>query len=72
MYAADARAQELPLVGGGEHDWAYLLGETGMLSHDQGVGRAFRAAGFLIIVLSTAWGLATATRPSLEAVDATA
>jgi len=25
VYVKDARAEELPLVGGGEHDWNYLL-----------------------------------------------
>ena len=31
VYVADARAQELPLVGGGEHDWAYMLGRLGWM-----------------------------------------
>ncbi|MEO5814452.1 MAG: hypothetical protein ABIT20_04125 [Gemmatimonadaceae bacterium] len=72
VYVADARAQELPLVGGGEHDWAYLLGELGRLSSDQGIARAFKAAGFLLIAGSTIWGLMTAARSSTEAalVDA--
>ncbi|CAN5891421.1 hypothetical protein BH24GEM1_BH24GEM1_13390 [soil metagenome] len=39
VYIKDARAQELPLVGGGEHDWALLLGEMGWLDRDQ---RAWR------------------------------
>lgn len=29
VYAGDAVAQSLPLVGGGEHDWAYILGPRG-------------------------------------------
>lgn len=29
VYAGDAVAQSLPLVGGGEHDWAYILGPHG-------------------------------------------
>lgn len=44
-YVADARAQELPLVGGGDHDWAYLLGEMGLLAHDTALASAVRAAG---------------------------
>ncbi|MEP6621510.1 MAG: hypothetical protein ABJE47_19440 [bacterium] len=63
VYAADARAQELPLVGGGEHDWAYLLGRLGWLSHDVGVGRSFTAAGYLLIVVATWWGLVSAGQP---------
>jgi hypothetical protein len=29
VYAGDAVSQALPLVGGGEHDWAYILGPHG-------------------------------------------
>ncbi len=29
VYIADAPVQALPLVGAGEHDWAYLLGRRG-------------------------------------------
>jgi len=29
VYAGDAITQSLPLVGGGEHDWAYILGPNG-------------------------------------------
>jgi hypothetical protein len=61
VYAADARAQELPLVGGGEHDWAYLLGHFGWLAHDQGVGRTFHTLAILLMFGATAWGLVTAT-----------
>jgi hypothetical protein len=29
VYIADAPVQALPLIGGGQHDWAYLLGSRG-------------------------------------------
>jgi hypothetical protein len=29
VYVADAPIQALPLIGGGQHDWAYLLGPQG-------------------------------------------
>lgn len=29
VYAGDAVRQSLPLIGGGEHDWAYILGPQG-------------------------------------------
>src|SRR3989442_13581246 len=45
VYVKDARAEELPLVGGGEHDWNYLLGELGLLDQDQLAGDAVRVAG---------------------------
>jgi hypothetical protein len=62
-YVADARVQVLPLVGGGEHDWAYLLGSTGYLAHDLGIARAIRATGVLLLAGSTVWGLIVAGRP---------
>ena len=31
-YMADARAQVLPLVGGGDHDWARIFGRWGCFS----------------------------------------
>lgn len=45
-YVADAREQLLPLVGGGEHDWASILGRWGLLAWDR------RLAGLLTF---TAW-----------------
>lgn len=48
-YAADARAQQLPLVGGGEHDWTYLLEVVGLLRRDAEVGAAFDFAGCFLI-----------------------
>ena len=57
VYARDARAQELPLVGGGEHDWAYLLGRFGWLPYDQAVGRAFWWTGVLLYLAAIVGGL---------------
>jgi hypothetical protein len=62
VYVRDARSQELPLVGGGEHDWAFLLGHFGWLSHDRGIARAVHAVGTLVYFLATAAGLLTAMR----------
>lgn len=50
-YVADAREQALPLVGGGEHDWAAILGRWGLLAADR------RLAGILTF-LGLAGGLA--------------
>ena len=43
VYAADARARKLPLLGGNKvyHDWHYLLKEMGILNYDQVVGNLF-------------------------------
>jgi hypothetical protein len=54
VYIADARAQELPLVGGGEHDWAYLLDRAGWLSHDQTIARGVHLAGVVVFLLALA------------------
>jgi hypothetical protein len=61
VYIRDARAQELPLVGGGEHDWAYLLGHLGKLKQDQAIGHAVWKVGVVIYLIAIAGGLWTLT-----------
>jgi hypothetical protein len=56
VYIKDARAQQLPLVGGGAHDWANLLGEWGLLSRDQAIGGAVYLVGVLLYVVAIAGG----------------
>jgi hypothetical protein len=48
VYVKDARAQQLPLVGGGEHDWAILLSERGLLQQDQALGGAVYLVGVIL------------------------
>ena len=70
VYVADARAQELPLVGGGEHDWEYLLGRLGLLARDHAIARGITSVGYLLLVAATAWGLAAAgRRPTPEVTN---
>lgn len=70
VYMADARAQELPLVGGGEHDWAYLFGRAGWLAHDTAIARAVQALGVLVFGVALIRGyLAAMAPPPVEAVD---
>jgi hypothetical protein len=57
VYIRDARAQELPLVGGGEHDWAYLLGRLGRLPQDQTIGHGVWKLGVVIYGVAIAGGL---------------
>lgn len=52
IYAGDAIRQELPLVGGGEHDWTYLLTETGLIAQTRGVERTIFLAGTAVILWS--------------------
>jgi len=54
-YVADARRQELPLVGGGEHDWAHILGRWHALDADLRVAAVFRTVGWILVLGSVAW-----------------
>ncbi|EGW20547.1 zinc ribbon domain-containing protein [Methylobacter tundripaludum] len=63
-YMNDARAGQLPLLGGnfghsapyGFHDWQYLLTESGLLQYDHSLAKAVFAIGSVIMVLSLLWG----------------
>jgi hypothetical protein len=61
VYAADARARRLPLLGGDKvyHDWHYLLGELGILQHDQMVGLIFFGIAIMIFSISVLMPLIT-------------
>ncbi len=60
VYAADARAQVLPLVSPfgpvdvDSHDWTVLLMKYGKLSQDQRIGGALQRAGIFSMMLSLA------------------
>jgi hypothetical protein len=56
VYIRDARLQELPLVGGGEHDWALLLAGWGWLERDQMLGGAVYLAGVLLYLVAICGG----------------
>jgi hypothetical protein len=63
-YINDARAGQLPLLGGnvghsapyGFHDWEYLLTETGLLHMDHAIAQASHALGSAIMLLALGWG----------------
>ncbi|HWA15822.1 MAG TPA: hypothetical protein VG817_05275 [Gemmatimonadales bacterium] len=58
-YVADSRVFELDLVGFGEdvgHDWAYLLGHWGLLSHDLQIAGGLRFAALLLLLGSLGFG----------------
>lgn len=54
-YMKDARAQELPLAGGGEHDWTEIFSRWGVLAHDVGIGNAFRLLGLAVAAYAVWW-----------------
>lgn len=62
VYIADARAQALPLVGGGEHDWNYLLMAAEALPQDRAIARTVHAVGVLLYVIAIAMGAIFARR----------
>ena len=55
-YMADARAQVLPLVGGGDHDWTEIFSRWGVLASDTLLAGLVRLLGW-VIILGTLWWL---------------
>ena len=62
-YADDARAGQLPLLGGvtgseveDYHDWEVMLGKLGLLFWDHAIGRFFFVAGIAVMIAALAWG----------------
>ncbi len=54
-YMADARAGELPLVGGGDHDWLEIFTRWGLLAHDTRIAGLTRVLAVAVIAASLAW-----------------
>ncbi|HMV21243.1 MAG: hypothetical protein U1E96_12880 [Azonexus sp.] len=54
-YMADARAQELPLVGGGEHDWTEIFLRWGVLAKDVKIAGFTRWLGVALMVGAVFW-----------------
>lgn len=54
IYAQDARSQILPLITGDSsgHDWTFILGELGILRHDQFVGDIFLTLSITLWIIS--------------------
>jgi hypothetical protein len=53
-YMADARAQELPLVGG-DHDWTEIFGRWGVLHLDGRIAGMTRGVGVLLVLGAVIW-----------------
>lgn len=54
-YMADARARELPLVGGGEHDFAHIFTRWGVLDRDLAIAGVTRTLGWVGLLGAVAW-----------------
>jgi hypothetical protein len=59
LYIGDARAQDLPLLGGENavHDWWYLLIEWDLLSQDLTIARWVRMAGAMSFAVAVIGGI---------------
>ena len=70
VYVDDAQRLQLDLVGGGEHDWAYLLGELGKVHASAEIAARVHAVGTVLLVVATIFGVLTATRAAVREATA--
>lgn len=68
-YMADARIQELPLVGGGDHDWTEIFSRWGVLHLDTRIANLTHALGWLLMFGAVVW-LFVRYRRGIESVSA--
>ncbi|MDD4409328.1 MAG: hypothetical protein PHW52_01605 [Candidatus Pacebacteria bacterium] len=52
IYLKDAQAMSLFLIGGGTHDWNFMLSRLGLLSQAESFGNLVYSIGVLIIALA--------------------
>ena len=64
-YMGDARAEALPLVGSGDHDWNILFAQWSLLPRDRIIGHTVRFLGWLGMLTVLLWlAYRTFRRPS--------
>ncbi|MBU5637111.1 hypothetical protein KOM00_10230 [Geomonas sp. Red69] len=68
-YADDARAGQLPLLGGvtgseveDYHDWEVMLGKLGLLTWDHSIGSFFFVTGGVVMAAAIIWGIMVSFR----------
>lgn len=54
-YMADARARELPLIGGTEHDFEHIFTRWGVLQRDVAIAGATRTIAWLGLAAALGW-----------------
>lgn len=54
-YMKDARSQQLPLVGGGEHDWTEIFSRWNLLASDTRIAGFVSLIGAIICVAAVVW-----------------
>lgn len=64
VYAGDAFAMELPLLGGDDsiHDWNWMLDRLGLLASTSEIAGVIRLSGTLSILVAVVWSLYSARR----------
>ncbi len=70
-YAGDARAQVLPLLNDGEHDWSYMLERLKLLQEDQTVSRTIWLISVLLFMYAIFAGVRTALLDAKKEAAAT-
>ena len=54
-YMADARVQELPLVGNGDHDWTEIFSRWHVLHLDGRIAGITRGIGLILMAVALVW-----------------
>jgi hypothetical protein len=67
-YMADAQIQELPLLGGGTHDWNWMFSRMGVLEHCEGIALFFHVFASIIVLVSVGYMLYNAFRKKKPAL----
>jgi len=75
-YIADARKLQLPLVGGGDHDWNTILAKWDILMYDTRIADVLKVIGWIgifipaLLVFAYGWLSAARARTTLTAPEA--
>ncbi|MFH0736156.1 MAG: hypothetical protein V1773_17110 [bacterium] len=71
VYAADARAHKLPLLGGKNvyHDWTYLLNTIGIIQYDIAVGYFFYCSAIGCFIIAFLLPLFLSNRSNVTVLD---
>lgn len=66
IYAQDAIVMQLPLVGGGIHDWNWMLSRFGLLASTSTIAGLIRAIGTLTIIAAAVFSIFYAFHSPVE------
>ena len=69
-YMADAVVMELPLVGGGEHDYNNLFSNWGVLDHCVAIANTTRLFGVILMLAGLSTMIYLTARPRMTEVEA--